>query len=173
MALNFQTEYIRPEGALGQAHGNYDSHGLLGSVSVPGLPCYVFKLLVALQFTLAPNRPCMYTSISRFVWASGWYAVSLGALNMPFLYITVQTLLLSPVNNGTKWNKRRIDYRTYSNTTYGKNNFFLKNARFSGKGRQLLRKMLISYVRLDHTLYLINYDMLICVCNLFVFHFGV
>ena len=39
-----------------------------------------------------------------------------------------------------------------------------KNARFSGKGRQSLhiyvmrtRKMLISYIRLDHTLYSINY----------------
>ena len=42
----------------------------------------------------------------------------------------------------------------------------LKNARFSGKGRQSLHtciyvmricKMLISYVKLDHTLYSINY----------------
>ena len=45
---------------------------------------------------------------------------------------------------------------------------FLKNARFSGKGRQSLhiiyvmriRKMLISYVRLDHTLYSINYGII-------------
>ena len=48
----------------------------------------------------------------------------------------------------------------------------LKNARFSGKGRQSLiyiyiythvmriRKMLISYVRLDHMLYSINYGSL-------------
>ena len=38
----------------------------------------------------------------------------------------------------------------------------LKNVRFSGKGRQSLHvvricKMLISYIKLDHTLYLINY----------------
>ena len=44
----------------------------------------------------------------------------------------------------------------------------MKNARFSGKGRQSapyvyvmrIRKMLISYVRLDHTLYSINYGIL-------------
>ena len=36
----------------------------------------------------------------------------------------------------------------------------LKNAHFSGKGRQLLhiiRKMLIYCIKLDHALYLINY----------------
>ena len=45
----------------------------------------------------------------------------------------------------------------------------LKNAPFSGKGRQLLhapymriRKMLISCIKLDHALYLINYGILIC-----------
>ena len=45
-----------------------------------------------------------------------------------------------------------------------KNFSFLKNARFSGKGRQSLHiyvmrihKMRISYVRLDHTLYSINH----------------
>ena len=46
----------------------------------------------------------------------------------------------------------------------------LKNARFSGKGRQSLHiytyvmricKMLIPYVRLDHTLYSINYGIII------------
>ena len=54
-------------------------------------------------------------------------------------------------------------YRTLSNTTYGKKIIsILKNVRFSGKGRQSLHviricKNRISYVRLDHTLYSINY----------------
>ena len=39
---------------------------------------------------------------------------------------------------------------------------FFENLHFSGKGRQLLhiytlRELLISYVKLDHTLYSINY----------------
>ena len=63
-------------------------------------------------------------------------------------------------------------YRTLSNTTYGKKIIsILKNARFSGKGRQSLHiiiiinimricKNRISYVRLDHTLYSINYGII-------------
>ena len=56
-------------------------------------------------------------------------------------------------------------YHTESNTTYGKkNNFNLKNARFVNHSiytrYENLENMLISYVRLDHTLYSINYGKL-------------
>jgi hypothetical protein len=64
-------------------------------------------------------------------------------------------------------------YRNLSNTTYEKkDNFNLKNARFSGKGRQsrhiiiinvmTFHRMLFSYITLDHTLYSINYGRAFC-----------
>ena len=50
------------EGAIGQVHGNYDCHGMLGSVyMVFIIYAAVFWVSAASlsQLRLAPNRPCM------------------------------------------------------------------------------------------------------------------
>ena len=89
------------EGAIGQVHGNYDCHDLLGSVSMVFTIYAAFWVSVTSlsQLRFAPNRPCMSLVIMpvHVAWLLTWGKWIVHNINLIALTVLHQCIWTWPV----------------------------------------------------------------------------